>query len=445
MQSKFFIFLLTLFFAGNTVVHSKTYKSKKPSEFNANGVVTDIKEVPNTKVSSDFNISDPHDMINASTEAKINAIAKEIQTAKDYEIMAVCLNSIGGNNPREWGTDLFNYWGIGDKETENGLLILVVNDIHRIEFITGRGMEGVLTDAESYQIQQDFIIPEFKKDNYSKGLLAGMEAVQDHLMKKQQLYDSNPQDIYIPSETMGYEEEESSLFSNPFLRFYTILTIGITILFFALLLYAITQKDLYKRYKIMKVFGLLIFVFLLPIPFILLVFWTRRMMENWRNTERISSKSGDLMHKLSEKEEDQYLSSGQIAEEIVKSVDYDVWINVDATDVLVLAYKPWFSKFNKCPHCGFSTYYKVYDKVIVQATYTRAGQGEKKYECKHCGHKKIGKYRIPKKQRSSNTGTFVGGGGFSGGGGGSFSGGGSFGGGSFGGGSSRGGGAGSSW
>lgn len=406
-------------------------------------IITDITAVPNTKRSDNLNVSDPHNMINSSAEGKINAIAKELHTAKDYEVMVVCLNSIGSNNPRKWGVDLFNLWAIGDKETENGLLILVINDVHRIEFITGRGLESVLTDAESYNIQQQYMIPEFKKNDYSKGILKGMEALSELLMKKERLYDSNPADVYSAARNATNERK---VINNPLLRFYFGLTVLTTLIYFSFLFFSLGHKDLYKRYRIMKVFGLLIFAFIIPIPFIALVFWTRKLMENWRNTERISFKSGDLMHKLSEAEEDEFLNAGQIAEEVLKSVDYDVWINVDATDVLILAYKPWFSQYNQCSNCGFTTYYKVYDKIIVQATYSTSGKGEKKYECSNCGHKKINSYKIPRKQRTRNTGALIGGGFLGGGGSGrSFGGGGSFGGGSFGGGSSRGGGSGSSW
>ena len=162
-------------------------------------------------------------------------------------------------------------------------------------------------------------------------------------------------------------------------------------------------------------------------------------MERWRNTVRFSTNSGEQMHRLGESEEDKYLKKGQIAEEKVKSIDYDVWITTNGKEVLILAYKRWFTKNRKCPSCKYKTYYKEYNRTITSPTYTSSGMGEKKYKCENCGHSKVTRYTIPRLQRSSSSGGSSGGSYSSGGG--SYSSGGS----SYGGGSSGGGGAGSSW
>lgn len=137
------------------------------------------------------------------------------------------------------------------------------------------------------------------------------------------------------------------------------------------------------------------------------------------------------MRRMSEHQDDEYLEKGMISEELVNSIDYDVWIGEDEKDVLILPFIKWFSGFSKCPKCSFKTYYLVYNKTIVQPTYHSEGSGQSKYECKNCNHKKVVNYSISRIQESSS--------------GGSFSGGSSSSGGSWGGGSSSGGGAGSSW
>ncbi|MFT5821078.1 MAG: hypothetical protein ACI8ZM_002327 [Crocinitomix sp.] len=406
---------------------------------NTNGVCRSAEDVPNTKVSDDKNVSDPHFMLPDFAESKIQGIVDKLKAEKDYEIMVVCLNSIAGNpDPHLWGTELFNFWGIGDDETENGLLILVVNDIHRVEFITGRGMETVLTDAESYNIQQEHMVPYFKNNDYATGVIRGVEAVNDVLNGKEVLYDSDT----IDAETGERSNVQSQPFyMHPVFLGYLVFCLLLTLVYFIFLFAVFRTKDLHKRYRIMKFWSMYIFYFIAPIPFILLVIYTRKNMHRWRNMDRIGFKTGDLLHKLSEKEEDVYLSKGQIAEEIVNSVDYDVWINEAGTDLVVLPYKNWFTPYNKCDNCKYKTYIKLYDRTIKAATYARSGKGEKKFECKNCKHTKIKTYTIPRKQKTRSGGYYSGGGSFGGGGGGSFGGGG----GSFGGGSSGGGGAGSGW
>jgi uncharacterized protein len=138
------------------------------------------------------------------------------------------------------------------------------------------------------------------------------------------------------------------------------------------------------------------------------------------------------MRKLDENIDDQYLQKGQITEEQVKSIDYDVWISDEPGDILILAYKRWFSSYSSCPKCNYKTYYKEYDRIIRSATYSSSGEGERKYVCRHCKHSKITRYTIPRKTKSSSSSSSSRSGSFGGSS-------------SFGGGRSGGGGAGSSW
>ena len=143
------------------------------------------------------------------------------------------------------------------------------------------------------------------------------------------------------------------------------------------------------------------------------------------------------MHKLSEEEEDEWLDQGQITEEEIGAVDYDVWITEDRDELLVLRYDKRFSKYGKCPQCGYKTYYHARTETIKKATYSHSGLQEKIYECKNCNYRKKKKIVLPKLQKSgSGAASFSGGGSSWGGGSGSSS---------WGGGSSGGGGAGVSW
>jgi uncharacterized protein len=209
---------------------------------------------------------------------------------------------------------------------------------------------------------------------------------------------------------------------------YVVFTVIIFVLF--LLIYGATylDKDLYRNYHTIKFFQLDIFAYLFPFPMFAVDLLVEKQLEVWRNSVRFSPKTGLEMRRLCEVEDDKYLKSGQITEEQIKSVDYDVWVSDEPGDVLILDYKQWFSNYSSCVKCKFKTWYLVYDKTIEAATYSSSGTGETKKECAHCKHAVISRYTIPRKEKSSS----------SGGSGGSSrsSSGGSWGGGSFGGGGS---------
>ena len=138
--------------------------------------------------------------------------------------------------------------------------------------------------------------------------------------------------------------------------------------------------------------------------------------------------------KLNEEEDNQFLTAKENAEEIVRSVDYDVWLcnHCGATEVYAFPNKE--SHYAECPRCHAHTYALESDRIITPATPFQSGLGEKRYRCRHCHFENVVPYTLP-----IIITPIIGGGGRGGGfGGGHFGGG-------FGGGLSGGGGSTSSW
>lgn len=407
-----------------------------------------VETVPDPKTSGLGFTSNPDGILTAEEISLIDSAVKVLEDSSKAQIAIIMLQSIGSETPKTFATELFNKWGIGSSGNDNGLLILFVMDQRRIEFETGYGIENILTDAKCYQIQQDYMVPKFKEGNYGQGMVAGVKAVVNVFMKNLEEItptgdDLDVSDSYASQDSelpYRYYKKRSGLDKyGEFAGFYFRAVIFFTGLFLLFLVISLLLKNHFSRYQLMRIFTLYIWFLLFPIPFVILHFITRSLLEKWRNTPRISAKTGKLMHKLNEKEDNKFLEKGQVAEETAKSVDYDVWVTDEPEDVLIIAYKRWFSKYNSCPKCRYKTYYKVYDRVISSPTYTSSGSGEKKFSCTNCKHIKIKRYTIPKKTKSSSSSSSSRsswGGGSSWGGSSSSS---------WGGGSSGGGGAGSSW
>ena len=406
-----------------------------------------VKTVPDPKLEGLGFVSNPDNILLDNEIAYLDSIIQEVEDSSKAQIAIVMLESIGEDVPKTFATELFNHWGVGNAETDNGLLILFVMDQRRIEFETGYGTEQILSDAKCYDIQQEFMVPRFKEGNYGQGIIDGTEdIVRIFIGRAEEIIPIETENT--PASNNDYYDDYSYDYDFSFygayreeINLYLIVTALALGLFFLLLIISIINKDYFARYQTMRIFRLYIWFILFPIPFIGIYIFVKRISEKWRNTPRISAKTGLIMHKLSEEEDDKYLEKGQLAEEKVKSVDYDVWVSGEEGDVLIQTYKRWFSKYNSCPKCKYKTYYKVYDKVIKAATYSSSGKGEKHYKCTNCGHSKTTTYTIPKKTKtsSSSSGSSSWGSSSSSS---SWSSGGSS---SWGGGSSGGGGAGSSW
>ncbi|MGP5211744.1 TPM domain-containing protein [Psychrobacter alimentarius] len=90
--------------------------------------------------------------------------------------------------PTTNGTPIFDYalqvaekWQLGDKDIDDGLLIVVAVNDRDIYILTGYGLEGVLPDAAVNRIIREDITPLFKQDNYGAGILAGVDALKTRL------------------------------------------------------------------------------------------------------------------------------------------------------------------------------------------------------------------------------------------------------------------------
>ena len=135
-----------------------------------------VKTVPNTRLeSNEIHVSDPDGYLSDSIEMTINTTLCAIRDRAD--VFVVTLASIGDADSKSFATELFNYWSIGDAKTDNGVLLLFVEDQHALEFETGYGAEATLTDAKCQQIFTHDIVPFFRDGDYEGGLCSGVAKI----------------------------------------------------------------------------------------------------------------------------------------------------------------------------------------------------------------------------------------------------------------------------
>ena len=274
-----------------------------------------------------------------------------------------------------------------------------------------------------YRIGMQELVPHFREARYGQGLYAATARIKATLEDPAALEE-------IRSELRGKQPFQPIPRLPAALGWYLIVNIVFHLALLIWLLYTrFSKQDLYDRYHAVRPFRAVIFIILFPIPYLIVFFYLKWVLKYLRNHPRYSKVNGKVMHKLDEQADDAFLQEGQVTEEEIGSVDYDVWVTDDYDDVLILRYATRWTKYDKCPKCNFVTYHKQHSRVVQRATYSHSGKREVTFRCKNCHYKDIYIEIIPIKQRSSG-----GGGGFGGGGGGSF-----------GGGSSGGGGGGVSW
>jgi uncharacterized protein len=102
----------------------------------------------------------------AALEAKLVAI----DNSSSNQIAVVILSSLEGQPKEEYANKLFREWGIGNKKTNNGVLVLVAIQDRQIRIEVGYGLEGAIPDVTALSIIDNDIKPAFKAGAYYKGL-----------------------------------------------------------------------------------------------------------------------------------------------------------------------------------------------------------------------------------------------------------------------------------
>lgn len=144
-----------------------------------------VKTVPNVHLSDRYNyVSNPDGILSIDGVQVINALLKTIEDSLGIEVAVVAIESIGQEDARHFATLLFEEWGLGKKNKDNGLLIQLITEPSQrsVVFETGYGIEGVLPDAITYRLQQRYMVPDMREGNYTAGMVKGVQAVKEYLL-----------------------------------------------------------------------------------------------------------------------------------------------------------------------------------------------------------------------------------------------------------------------
>ena len=108
----------------------------------------------------------------------------QFANATSTQIVVVTVPDLEGYDPADFAITLGEKWGVGEKEKDNGIVVLVKpkqeNSRGQVFISTGYGLEGVLPDAVVNSTVIDFeMIPRFKENDYYGGIVAGVNVIMD--------------------------------------------------------------------------------------------------------------------------------------------------------------------------------------------------------------------------------------------------------------------------
>lgn len=158
----------------STVTKDLNHKASKDS-------LSDIMELQPINYVSDF-----AGVIPDADEPKINSMIRQYKKLTGVEIAIVTIPSLGEEvTVDDFAQLLFDKWGIGEKDINNGILLLVTTEnedgqIH-LRLQPGYGLEELITDAFCRRIEDDQMVPEFSNDKWESGIIKGIAAIKKEL------------------------------------------------------------------------------------------------------------------------------------------------------------------------------------------------------------------------------------------------------------------------
>jgi uncharacterized protein len=147
-----------------------------------------------------------------------------LEAQKGAQFVVATVNSLEGRPIEDYGYQLGRAWGIGEKGKDNGVILLVAPNEHKVRIEVGYGATPYLTDAISGLIIREDITPRFKQGDMGGGIEAGADAI----IKQMSLSPEEAQKNVAAAEQASQKRQHSG--GNPLPFIFWLMVIGFVVL-----------------------------------------------------------------------------------------------------------------------------------------------------------------------------------------------------------------------
>ncbi|MXP15816.1 TPM domain-containing protein [Altererythrobacter confluentis] len=122
-------------------------------------------------------VTDSAQILTYQQEFDLSEKLEELERSTGHQMVIATVPTLGGQDIAEFTTDLANSWGIGRKDYDDGVVLLIAPNEQKARIAVGLGLERELTDALCQQIMDEKIIPQFRDGDLAGGIDAGADAI----------------------------------------------------------------------------------------------------------------------------------------------------------------------------------------------------------------------------------------------------------------------------
>lgn len=122
-------------------------------------------------------INDYAGILNSSEESQLESILRNTEVKTSSQVVLLTIPTLEGENLEDYSIRVVEKWQIGQKEFDNGALLLVALAEKKVRIEVGYGLEHILTDLKSDYIIRNLIVSEFKRGSFFNGISNGLLAM----------------------------------------------------------------------------------------------------------------------------------------------------------------------------------------------------------------------------------------------------------------------------
>jgi uncharacterized protein len=140
------------------------------------GTAQKVRPAPEVPAASGY-VNDLAAILSADTRMELERFLREFDRTDSTQVVVLTIPSLEGASLEEFSLRVVEAWKPGQKNRDNGALILVVSDDRMIRIEAGKGLEGTLTDLVAGRIIDYEMAPRFRQGDFNGGVTAAVNAV----------------------------------------------------------------------------------------------------------------------------------------------------------------------------------------------------------------------------------------------------------------------------
>lgn len=127
-------------------------------------------------------VVDNADLLTAEEEQRLSRLSEALERRTTDQLVIVTIASLNGRPIEEVGLELGNTWGIGQRERDNGVLIIVAPNDRKVRVEVGLGLEPILSNPRAQEIVDQAMLPRLRENRWYDAINAGARAISTTLI-----------------------------------------------------------------------------------------------------------------------------------------------------------------------------------------------------------------------------------------------------------------------